>query len=90
MRRDEQCSPVPVFLVFLATMPSAPARDRRRRGAGGGSWHFQAYGILYDLSTEAASIHLLSISFRLASGGGGGVGGYQPALGRQGRRPGQG
>lgn len=88
MRRDEQCSPVPVFLVFLATMPSAPARDRRR-GAGGGSWHFQAYSILYDLSTEAASIHL-SIAFRLASGGGGGVGVYQPALGRQGRRPGQG
>ena len=70
MRRDEQRSPVLVFLVFLAflaTMPSAPARDRRRRGAGSGSWHFSGIQCsMYDLSTEATStyisIYLLQIT----------------------------
>lgn len=86
MRRDEQRSPV---LVLLASMPSPRARDR------GDGERVVGRGTMSDLSTEATSIHLStvqhpSISFRLASGGGGGVGVYQPALGRQGRRPGQG
>jgi hypothetical protein len=82
MRRDEQRSPV---LVLLASMPSPRARDR------GDGERVVGRGTMSDLSTEATSIHLStvqhpSISFRLASGGGGGVGVYQPALGRQGRQ----
>lgn len=57
MRRDEQRALSCPGTVFLATMPSAPARDRRRRGAGGGSWHYEAYWLFY-LRQQHTSIHL--------------------------------
>lgn len=78
MRRDEQRSPV---LVFLATTPSlrhAIAGDGERVVGRGTIRHTVCS--IYGSNTH---IHP-SISFiRLASGGGG-VGVYQPSLGRQG------
>jgi hypothetical protein len=83
MRRDEQRGPVLVFPVFLATMPSprhALAGDGERV-VGRGTFRDT---IITVCSIYGSNIHP-SISFRLASGGGG-VGVYQPTLGRQGRR----
>ena len=89
MRRDEQRSPVLVFPVFLATMPSPrhATADDGERVVGRGTIRDSITTVcsIYGSNTQ---IHP-SISFiRLASGGGG-VGVYQPALGRQGSERGK-
>ena len=83
MRRDEQRSPV---LVFLAMMPSprhAIAGDGERVVGRGTIRH-----TVCSIYGSVTHIHPFISFIRLASGGGG-VGVYQPALGQQGSERGK-